>query len=417
MKTPRRSLLSVLPALALLFAACGGPTAGNVAVVKTDQGDINISKAQFQRFFNASLSQAQQKELSKTTALEPPAFTACVTAKRKEIPEESQRKKTSDATLKKQCQEQYDTVRNQAMQQIINLDWIKAELDRRGIKVRKAEQALALNTTIKQSFGDQKGFQAFLKQSGMNADDIDLYVLGQQIGQQKIIAQIQAGLKDPTDTEVKRYFEEKKAQYVQPETRDLRLIKVADEATAKKVYDQLKAGGSWKALAKQYSSDDATKDNGGVVLGATADTQPPEFGGTVFKAKAGSLLEPVKTSLGWYVVRVQKVTAEKQPNFKELEPQLKQALQQENQQTAIDDFKNLFYARWGARTTCASGYDDLVACGGDAASTTPVKLPAPPGAGVPQFPKPKADPNAALQQLQQQGAAQQAPQGAATAGQ
>ncbi len=159
----------------------------------------------------------------------------------------------------------------------------------------------------------------------------------------------------------------------------MRLIKVADEATAQKVYGLLKAGGSWKALAKQYSSDDATKDNGGVVLGATADTQPPEFGGTVFKAKSGTLLEPVKTSLGWYVVRIQKVTPEKQPNFKELEPQLKQALESENQTKAVDDFKNLFYARWAARTTCASGYDDLVSCGGeDTASTTPVKLPAPP---------------------------------------
>ena len=121
----------------------------------------------------------------------------------------------------------------------------------------------------------------------------------------------------------------------------------------------------------------------------------------------------IKTSLGWYVVRVQKVTPEKQPNFKELEPQLKQALQQENQQKAIDDFKNLFYARWGARTTCASGYDDLVACGGqDTTATTPAKLHAPPGAGIPQFPKPKVDPNTQLQQLQQ--GAQQGATGAAT---
>lgn len=412
MKTPRRSLLSVLPVVALTLAACGGPKDGDVAVISTDNGEIAITKAQYTRFFNAALSQAQQKKIAEVTPLVAPDFKACVAEKRKEIPAESQRKKTSDATLRKQCQTQYDQVRNQAMQQIINLDWVKAEAERQGLKLRKAEIARELNNVIKQSFGNQKGYESFLKESGLTQADVDLNIIG-QIGQQKIVTALQKNDKPPTKAEVTRYFEQKKAQYVQPETRDLRLIKVADEKTAQDVYNQLKAGGSWKALAQKFSTDDATKANGGVVLGATADTQPPEFGGTVFKAKSGTLLTPVKTSLGWYVVRVQKITPEKQPVFKELEAQLTQALQQENQQKAIDNFKTLFYARWGARTECADGYDDLVACGGiDTAATTPAKLPAPPGAGVPQFPKPKVDPNAQLQQQIQQGAPQPQPQAA-----
>ncbi len=222
-----------------------------------------------------------------------------------------------------------------------NLDWVKAEAERRGIKFRKAEVARELNTVIKQSFGNQAGYDKFLKQSGLNQADVELNIVG-QLGQTKIVAELQKEQKTPTDQEVQRYFAQRRAQYVQPETRDLRLIKVADQATAQKVYDQLKAGGSWKALAQKFSTDDATKANGGIVLGATADTQPPEFGGTVFKAKSGTLLAPLKTSLGWYVVRVQKITAEKQPDFKTLKPQLLQALQQENQQKAIDDFKTLF---------------------------------------------------------------------------
>lgn len=407
MKTPRRSLLLVLPVFAFALSACGGPPAGDVAVIQTDHGDIPITKAQFQRFFNASLSQAQQKPVAQTTPLVAPDFKACIAAKRKDIPAESQRKKTSDATLKKQCKQQYDQLQNQALQQIINLDWVKAEAARRGINFRKAEIQRELQSVIKQSFGSQKGYTDFLKQSGLTEEDVELNLVG-QLGQQKIIAQLQKQDKPPTTAEVKRYFEQKKAQYVQPETRDLRLIKVADEKTATDVYNQLQAGGSWKTLAQKYSTDDATKANGGVVLGATADTQPPEFGGSVFKAKSGTLLKPIKTSLGWYVVRVQKVTPEKQPNFKELEPQLQQALAQENQQKTVDQFKNLFFARWGARTKCGGDYNDLIACGGAPKSTTPQKLQAPPGAGTPQYPAPKADPAAQLQQQQQ------VPAGAAT---
>jgi foldase protein PrsA len=401
-KTPRRSLLSVLPVLALTFAACGGPKDGDVAVITTDNGKVSISEAEYKRFFGFYNSQTQQKEVSKATPLVSPDFKACIADQRKAIPAASQRKKTSDATLRKQCEKQYDTVRNQTMQSLVNLQWMIGEAERQGMPVRKAQLARELNTLITQQFQTQKGYETFLKQSGLSKDDVALNLRG-KIAQEAVVAKLQKDPKQPTDAEVKRYFEQKKAQYVQPETRDLRVIKVNDESTAKTVYNQLKAGGSWKALAEKYSTDDATKGNGGIVLGASADTQPPEFGGTVFKAKSGVLLAPIKTSLGWSVVRVQKITPEKQPVFKELEAQLKQGLQQEQMQKHVDRFRNLFLARWAARTACADGLDDLVACGGaDTAATSPAQQPAPPGAGTPQFPKPTVDPNAQLQQTQQQ---------------
>ncbi|MEH3054457.1 MAG: peptidyl-prolyl cis-trans isomerase [Patulibacter minatonensis] len=395
MKTPRRSLLSVLPVLAVALSACGGPKAGDVAVIKTDNGDIEISKAQYDRFFDYGLVRAQQKaSIKDVTPLVAPDFKACVDEARKAIPAESQRKKTSDATLRKTCKETYDTTRNTALQQVINLDWLVSEAGRRGVTIRKAAVARELNSVVTTQFQGQKGYDDFLKSSGLTSADIDLNLRG-KLANDLILAQIQKDVKAPTDIELRRYFEEKSAQFTQPETRDLRLIKVADEATAKTVRAELEKGGSWKTLAQKYSTDDATKANGGIVLGATADTQPPEFGATVFKAKSGELLQPVKTSLGWYVVRVQKITAEVKPKFADVKAQIEQTLQQTQSNDAVEDFKNLFLARWAARTTCADGYDDLVACGGDIAKpTTPETLPVPPGAGVPQFPKPKADPNA-----------------------
>lgn len=405
-----------MPVVALSLAACGGPGDGEVAVIKKDSGDVAVTEAQFNRFFNATLSNAQQKPVAELTALKGPDFKACVEERRKAIPEESQRKKTSDKELRKQCSDQADQVRNGAMQGLVQSNWIIGEVERQGITFRKAEVQRELQTIIKSTFQDQKGYEEFLKTSGLNQEDVDLQ-LKAQLGEKKIQAQLaETASEEPSPAEVRRYFAQKKANYVTPETRDIRLIKASTEANAAAAKKAIEGGESWTAVAKKYSTDAATKDLGGKVLATTADQQPPEFGGTVFKAKKGELLGPIQSSLGWYVVKVQNITPEKQPNFKELEPQLKQTLQQENQQKAGTRFSQLFTARWEARTSCASGYDQLVACGGGAGSASTEaeskswQQPAPPEAGVPQFPEPEAEDPAMLdpaQQMQQQQAAGQ----------
>ncbi len=410
MKTPRRSLLLVLPVVSLSLAACGGPPKGDVAVIKTNSGDIEVSEAQYKRFFTAALSQAQQKEVAKVTPLVAPDFKACVDEKRKAIPSDSQRKKTSDKDLKKQCSDQFEQTQNAAIQQLVSLNWIKGEADRRGIKFRKAELQRELNTIINQQFQGQDGYKTFLKQSGYTQADVDLNVAA-QLGQTKIVADLQAEAKEPSEADVKAYFESKKKTYVQPETRDLRLIKAKDEATAKTAKADIEAGKSWTETAKKYSTDAASKDQGGKVLATTADQQPPEFGSNVFKGKKNELLGPIKTSLGWYVVKIQNINAEKQPVYAELKEQLKQSLASENQQKSIDSFRTLFNARWAGRTTCSSDFDDLTTCGGeeaatpaDAASKTTASRPTPRdgGAGLPNGAPRRAPEPAAIDPSQQQ---------------
>ncbi|MDO9357191.1 MAG: peptidyl-prolyl cis-trans isomerase [Solirubrobacteraceae bacterium] len=412
MKTPRRTLLLALPVVALSLAACGGPPKGDVALIKANNGNLEISEAQFKRFFNAALANAQQKEVSKLTPLVGPEFTACVAEKKKALPKDSQ-KKTSDAELKKQCKDTYDQTSQAAMQQLTTLNWVKGEADRRGIKFRKAEVQNALNSIITQQFQGQEGYKTFLKQLGYTQADVDLNVIA-DLGQKKIVADLQKETKEPTDADVKAYFEQKKKTYVQPETRDLRLIKAKDEATAKLAKADLEAGKSWTATAAKYSTDAASKDQGGKVLATTADQQPPEFGANVFKAKKNELLGPIKTSLGWYVVKIQNITAEKQPVYAELKDQLKQSLATENQQKSVDNFRKLFNERWTGRTVCASGYDDLTVCGGEAAddpaAATTASRPTPRdgGTGLPKDAErrpaePAAIDPAAAQQVQTAG--------------
>ncbi|QDP38848.1 peptidylprolyl isomerase [Radiobacillus deserti] len=63
--------------------------------------------------------------------------------------------------------------------------------------------------------------------------------------------------------EVESYYEEYKNQYNFEESIQLSHIVLPDKETAEKVHDELEAGASFSSLAREYSIDKETKENGG----------------------------------------------------------------------------------------------------------------------------------------------------------
>ena len=413
MKTPRRSLLLVLPVLALAVASCGGPGDDEVAVIKAPSGEVSISQAEFKRYLGQQLTQDQGKALNEITPLNPPAFKECIAAKREALPEGSQRS-GNDASLKKECAAEYKTSSETAFTRMINLYWMKSESERRDLPLRKSALARERQTLIDQTFQGEKNYKEFLQQSGLTEKDVELNLIA-GLAQQQIIADATEGTDaEPTENELRREFRLKREQLVQPETRDLRVIKAKNEADAKAAKAAIEAGKSWKDVAKQYSTDTLTKEQGGSVIATTQADQPVEFAGTVFKAKAGELLGPIKGSLdAWWVVKVQKVTPEVQPKFEEQKQSLASQLQQTRQQEAIQKLSTSFQRRWANNTSCADDFQQLVVCGGpgDDSQAAEDVSPSPPlkplrwAEPLPISPEDQLLQQQQQQQQQQQGAA------------
>ncbi|UFU01493.1 peptidylprolyl isomerase (plasmid) [Radiobacillus kanasensis] len=63
--------------------------------------------------------------------------------------------------------------------------------------------------------------------------------------------------------EVESYYNDYKGQYDFKESIQLSHIVLPDKQTAEKVYDELEAGASFAALAREYTMDEETKANGG----------------------------------------------------------------------------------------------------------------------------------------------------------
>ncbi len=83
-----------------------------------------------------------------------------------------------------------------------------------------------------------------------------------------------------------------------------RHILVADKATADKVRALLVAGGDWKSLASQYSTDTGTKDNGGDLGWFGTGTMVAEFENFAFTGQIGEISQPVQSTYGWHVIQV-----------------------------------------------------------------------------------------------------------------
>jgi peptidyl-prolyl cis-trans isomerase C len=106
-----------------------------------------------------------------------------------------------------------------------------------------------------------------------------------------------------------------------------RHILVDDEATAKKIIADLKKGGDFVALSKQYSKDSAAVEQGGDLGYFKAADMVPEFSTAAFALKDNEVSPtPVHTQFGWHVIQTLDHRTAAPPTFEQSRDQLRQKM-------------------------------------------------------------------------------------------
>jgi foldase protein PrsA len=415
LKTLRLAPLAIAVAL---FAGCGDDSVPSDSVAKV--GDTNITKAQFNHWLTAAAKQQAQttgQPVADVVTPDPPNFTQCVAAKSKQkVPKGTP--KPSPADLKAQCKQEYEGLRDQTMQFLISAQWLTQEAKKRNITASDKEVQTTFEQQKKQSFPKEATYQKFLKSSGQTEADL-LYRVRLSVLTNKLQ---QAIIKDKgkvTDAQITDYYNKNKKRFAQPETRDLLVVLNPKKAKAQAALKELKAGKPWKAVAKKYSTDDASKAQGGKLPNVTQGQQEKGFDTAIFSAPKGKVTGPVKTQFGYYVFKVTDVTPAKQQTLAQVKETIRNLLQSQNQQKALNDFVKDFQDSYKKKTNCASGYvvEQCKNAPKPKSATQPLNGGSPnTGGGTPQAPQGgQVPPGAAPQQAPPQGGAapQQVPQGSA----
>ncbi|WP_271001852.1 peptidylprolyl isomerase [Listeria seeligeri] len=144
----------------------------------------------------------------------------------------------------------------------------------------------------KSQYGDQ--FDAVLAQSGLTEETFK-----SQLKYNMLVQKATEANTDTSDKALKEYY-----KTWQPDITVSHIL-VADEAKAKEVEQKLKDGEKFADLAKEYSTDTATKNNGGKLAPFGPGKMDPAFEKAAYALKnKGDISDPVKTQYGYHIIQM-----------------------------------------------------------------------------------------------------------------
>lgn len=269
---------------------------------------------------------------------------------------------------------QYEALRDEALNDVLDTAWILGEASDRGIEASEREVQQEFQQTKDENFDTEKEYRKFLEQTGFTQQDIDLRVRLQLLST-KIQEQITGGAEAPgvPEEDAKLFYEANKEQFAQPASRDVRVVQNPDQAKAQRAFEQLSADNSpesWNKVAAELSTDSASKDSGGVRAGVTEGVFPDPLGAEVFSAPEGEVQGPVSTPQGFFVFQVDAVTDAGSISFEEARAQIDQQLGPQIQQEEFSAFLADYRDYWTERTVCADGFI-IERCGNFKPEATP----------------------------------------------
>lgn len=188
---------------------------------------------------------------------------------------------------------------------------------------------------LKKQFATEAQFNDALQKAKLTPDRLKESIK-QQIVQQKVMAKVSKSTK-VTDKKIAEFYKQNKAQFVQPEKYHVVQILVAkkDKALAQKIYKQLQGGADFAKLAKKYSIDPQSKQNGGDIGYVAANEVVPEFGAAVQKLKMGELSKPVQSTFGWHIIKLIGTRKAGQQKLSSVKDQIRMTIEQMGQRDSF----------------------------------------------------------------------------------
>lgn len=264
---------------------------------------------------------------------------------------------------------EFQTLRNQAVQFLVQREEFEQQAKDLGIEVTDKQLEDRLKQIKTQYFGgDEKKYQAQLKTQGLSDKQVRADIRAQIISEQ-LFEKVTKDVK-VTDEEIKQYYEKNTSQYSQAESREVRHILVKTRAQANDIYDQLQNGADFGELAKKFSQDTGSKANGGKLTITKGQTVAP-FDQTAFLLKTNAISKPVKTEFGYHVIQpIGDVKPAKTQPLKDVKETIRSTLLQTKKNTAMTKWVDDLKKKYESDVAYATGFTPPTPPATTAATTT-----------------------------------------------
>ncbi|MEX0976280.1 MAG: peptidyl-prolyl cis-trans isomerase [Woeseia sp.] len=115
---------------------------------------------------------------------------------------------------------------------------------------------------------------------------------------------------------IRDYYEQSASRYLQDERRQARhiLIELGDdenaaEEQARSLAERARAGEPFEDLARQYSTDSGTAEQGGDLTMSAESQLPDALASAIFAMNEGDIVGPVRSDFGFHVIRLDAIEA------------------------------------------------------------------------------------------------------------
>lgn len=187
---------------------------------------------------------------------------------------------------------------------------------------------------VRAEYSDELGFRKMLAEENISID-VWKADLAQSLLRKRVYDEVTKDLTEPTDAELRAYYEANKKDYQRGARIRLRQIVLEKEEDAKSVYEEVAKGRDIGALAKQFSVMPEAAESG--------DTGWIEKGilevfDQAFKLPVNGKSKIVKSAYGWHIYQVIGKETEKKLTMEQVKPSIVREIKERRAQTR--------FARW-----------------------------------------------------------------------
>jgi len=235
-------------------------------------------------------------------------------------------------------------IREQAVNNLINRELLNEAVKKEGITVGGDEVDGRL-VELETAAGGAEAFDSRLSMMGVTRGELREEIeLGMAI--EKLMEEKSTGTGEPTETEMRAFYDENPQQFERPEQIQASHIlfmvqegatdadKAAKQKEAEEALAQLKGGADFATVATEHSDCPSSSKGGDLGYFGRGQMVPP-FEEAAFALKPGEMSGIVETRFGYHIIKVTDRSSEDKVSYDEAKENIKQFLGGQGKQQAM----------------------------------------------------------------------------------